>query len=148
MPLEYLYQEESATGAEGDAGKETKESVMLVEADAAAATALARLSAHESVTYRDEEAGGTGATGDRPTAQQCRALLLKSVQEHGVGGWEAKVRGLLTWLVSTGKRGGRSSGPADVSSVPNIYLVPYNSPLGYQHEYPSSPYVSVESCTL
>lgn len=69
---------------------------MLLEADAAAATALARVEAHESVVYRDEEAGGTGIMGDHNNAREYRTMLQKSVQEHGVGGWEAKARGHYT----------------------------------------------------
>lgn len=86
-------QEEAATGADCELSKEAKESMYFAEADAAAAAvAVARTEAHESVHHKDEEAGGTGATDDKNSTRERRALLQKFVLEHGVGGLETKVR--------------------------------------------------------
>lgn len=87
-------QGESVSGAEGDVAKEAAENLATVEADAAAAAAMAvaRAEAYESVDFKDEEAGGSGTAGDKTQMRELRALLQRSVLEHGVGGWAAKVR--------------------------------------------------------
>lgn len=92
----HLVQEEAATGADGEVSKEAKEAkegMYFAEADAAAAAvAVARTEAHESVHHKDEEAGGTGAIDDKSSTRERRALLQKFVLEHGVGGLGKKVR--------------------------------------------------------
>lgn len=92
-------QEEAAAGADGEVSKEFKEDMYFAEADAAAAAvAVARTEAYESVDHKDEEAGGTGAVDDRNSTRERRALLQKFVLEHGVGGLETKVRRQMTFL--------------------------------------------------
>eukprot|EP00752_Nemacystus_decipiens_P010814 g9619.t1 len=84
--------EEAATGADSELSKEAKESMYFAEADAAAAAvAVARTEAHESVHHKDEEAGGTGAIDDKSSTRERRALLQKFVLEHGVGGLRTKL---------------------------------------------------------
>lgn len=74
--------------------KESRENTAYIEADAAAtAMALTHTEAHESVDYPNEEAGGTGVMSDKNCAREWRTMLQKSVLEHGVGQWAAKVRG-------------------------------------------------------
>lgn len=88
-----LVQEEAATGSDGEAPKEAKEGMYFAEADtAAAAVAVARTEAHESVHHKEEEAGGAGTLDDKNSTRERRALLQKLVLEHGVGGLETKVR--------------------------------------------------------
>lgn len=89
----HFVQEEATTGADGKLSKEAKESMYFAEADAAAAAvAVARTEAHESVDHKDEEAGGTGAIDNKNSTRERRALLQKFVLEHGVGGLGTKVR--------------------------------------------------------
>lgn len=86
-------QGEAATGADSDVVREAKDSISFAEADAAAAAvAMARTEAHESVQHMEEKAGGPGAFFDQTRSRERRALLQKLVQEHGVGGFQTKVR--------------------------------------------------------
>lgn len=85
-------QVDSTRGADRDA-KEARENVAFVEADAAAAAiAVARTEALESVEYTNEAAGGTGMMVDKTRAREWKVMIQKAVLEHGVGKWEAKVR--------------------------------------------------------
>lgn len=85
-------QEEAATGADGDVVREAKDGLYFAEADAAAAAvAVARIEAHESVDHEGEEAGGAGIFDDKSCTREHRALLQKLVLEHGVGGLTTKV---------------------------------------------------------
>lgn len=85
-------QEEAATGADGEGIREAKDSLYFAEADAAAAAvAVARTEAHESVRHEGEEAGGAGTSDGKSCTREQRALLQKLVLEHGVGGLETKV---------------------------------------------------------
>ncbi|CAM9667574.1 unnamed protein product [Scytosiphon promiscuus] len=82
---------ESMSGIDGDAAKEGRDCASFAEADAAAAAvAVARTEAHESVNHQGEQAGGTG-TFDKTWTRDQRALLQKLVLEHGVAGLATKV---------------------------------------------------------
>ncbi|CAM9278100.1 unnamed protein product [Ectocarpus sp. 4 AP-2014] len=79
--------------ADDDPAKEfCREAVSFAEADAAAAAvAMARTEAHESVDHPEEEAGRTGTFDDKSGARERRALLQKLIMEHGVGGLKTKL---------------------------------------------------------
>lgn len=81
--------------------REAKDGLYFAEADAAAAAvAVARVEAHESVDHEGEEAGGAGTFDDKSCSREHRALLQKLVLEHGVGGLETKVTRELSCGVS------------------------------------------------
>lgn len=86
-------QGEAVTGVDDEVAREVREGLSFAEADAAAAAvAMARTKAHESVDHKEEEAGSAGTFDDRTRSREQKALLQKLVQEHGVGGLETKVR--------------------------------------------------------
>ncbi|CAM9452162.1 unnamed protein product [Ectocarpus sp. 8 AP-2014] len=84
---------DAIAGADGDPAKDfCREAVSFAEADAAAAAvAMARTEAHESVDHPGEEAGGAGTFDDKSRARERRALLQKLIMEHGVGGVKTKL---------------------------------------------------------
>ena len=123
-----------------DVLREAKENASSGEADALTAViAAAHAEAHESVDYEDEDRGGSGVMNEKKRGREWKALLQKSVLEHGVGRWEEKViRGvfeeylasstlwcflnILSWVMVLHYRGKRYVASSPAKSISNIYL--------------------------
>lgn len=90
--LFHRVQGEATSGVDGEVVREARDGASFAEADAAAAAvAVARTEAHESVDHQGEDAGGTGTLDDKNWTREQRALLQKLVLEHGVAGLATKV---------------------------------------------------------
>lgn len=94
--LSHRVQGETISGVDSEAAREARDNASFAEADAAAAAvAVARTEAHESVDHQGEEAGGAGTFDDKGWTREQRASLQKLVLEHGVAALATKVRKAL-----------------------------------------------------